>query len=79
LRFYLQALLNKALRLVAPERLGELIFIRAHHFDKTDAINMVTKYLDDAAGDSQNASNFQALSNIKDKINSLLLELTKME
>lgn len=27
LRFYMQALINKAIKLVAPERLGELVFI----------------------------------------------------
>jgi len=79
LRFYMQALINKAFKLVAPERLGELVFIKNQQFDKTDAINTVIKFLDDASSDSENSGQFQALSTIKDKINSLQLVLTKKE
>jgi hypothetical protein len=47
LRFYLQALLNKAYKIAAPEKENELVFVKSEAFDRTDALSSVSKYVNE--------------------------------
>lgn len=64
LRFYFQSLLNKAYALTDNQKLRELYFItkiKEDQFDWKEAIDIVTKYLDQAVEERAEKANFQAL------------------